>query len=311
MSLAGVESLAADVRGAEALRAKARTGDPEALRAAAKQFEAMFLQIVLKTMRQTNFAGEDDPLNGGSGMKLYRELLDQQWAQRIATGRGLGFADAMYAAMSRRTVMPGAEGDAAVSGTSGIDAGLGAGSPLSEAAVNDATQSAVTQAAKALTSGTAAATGDSLAERKQAFLDELRPYAEDAARALGVPVHFILAQAALETGWGRRRILDAEGRDSLNLFGVKTGSDWRGATVEQLTTEYRHGLAMKSSENFRAYASYAETFQDYANLLSRRYAKAASAGDSAESFANALAEGGYATDPAYAAKLRRLIAQLA
>lgn len=300
MSLAGVETLAADVRGAEAWRAKARAGDPEALRAAAKQFEAMFLQIVLKTMRQTNFAGEDDPLNGGNGMKLYRELLDQQWAQRIATGRGLGFADAMYAAMSRRTVTP-AQLDAATSQD---------GNAAGDAAPN-ATPGNLPAATPSDRPLGVSATPESLADRKQAFLDELRPYAEDAARNLGVPAHFILAQAALETGWGQRRIVDAEGRDSLNLFGIKAGTDWRGAKAEQLTTEYRQGLAMKTSENFRAYASYTETFQDYASLLARRYAKAAGAGDSAETFANGLAEGGYATDPAYAAKLRRLIAQLA
>jgi flagellar protein FlgJ len=297
MSLAGVETLAADVRGAEAWRAKARAGDPAALRAAAQQFEAMFLQIVLKTMRQTNFAGEDDPLNGGNGLKLYRELLDQQWTQRIATGRGLGFADAMYAAMSRRGVMP-------------ADAGAAQTAPGMDAAA-DAVKPATTSPVPPAAPATSATSGDGLAERKQAFLDELRPYAEDAARALGVPARFILAQAALETGWGQRRILDAEGRDSLNLFGVKAGGDWRGATVAQTTTEYRLGVAMKREETFRAYASYTETFQDYANLLARRYAKAASAGDSAVNFATALAEGGYATDPAYAAKLRRLIAQLA
>lgn len=299
MSLAGVETLAADVRGAEAWRAKARAGDPEALRAAAKQFEAMFLQIVLKTMRQTHFAGEDDPLTGGNGMKLYRELLDQQWAQRIATGRGLGFADAMYAAMSRRTVTP-AQLDAAT----GQD-GTVAGDAAPSGTLNQPSATPLDRPRGV------SASPDGLADRKQAFLDELRPYAEDAARNLGVPAHFILAQAALETGWGQRRIVDAEGRDSLNLFGIKAGTDWRGAKAEQLTTEYRQGLAMKTSENFRAYASYAETFQDYASLLARRYAKAAGAGDSAETFANGLAEGGYATDPAYAAKLRRLIARLA
>jgi len=291
MAVAAVESLASDVRAAESLRAKASSGDPEALRAAARQFEAMFVQIMLKTMRETRFASEDDPFANSNSLKLYQELLDQQWAQRMAGGRGLGFAEAMYAALSRNTVLP-------PSGDTAVDAG----SP-GEAA---ASVPAPAQAAPAAPQPGHA----SLAADRQAFIDSLRPHAEEAAAELGLPGEFLLAQAALETGWGRRRIVDAAGTESYNLFGVKAGAGWTGATVDTLTTEYRQGLALKTTETFRAYQDYTAAFRDYTELLRRRYPAAVAAGD-ATAFANGLASGGYATDPAYAEKLQRVIARLA
>jgi flagellar protein FlgJ len=291
MALAAVETLAGDVRGAEALRAKANSGDPEALRAAAKQFEAMFLQMMLKTMRETKFTTEDDPFASSQSLKVYQEMLDQQWALRMSAGRGVGFADAMYAALSRRNMAPtdtGAEPTTAAEAASTIP-----GSVSSAGSLSAPTPS-----------------GQQTGTDKQGFIDTMRPYAEQAAQSLGLPANFILAQAALETGWGKREIVAADGTNSHNLFGIKAGANWQGETVDQVTTEYQHGLAVQKTETFRVYASYGEAFQDYAGLLARRYAKALAAGDSAESFATAIASGGYATDPAYAAKLRRVIGQL-
>ncbi len=288
MAYASVESLASDVRGAEALRFKASSGDPEALRAAAKQFESMFLGIVLKTMRETRFSAEDDPFANSSSLKLYQELLDQQWAQKMSSGRGLGFAEAMYAALSRNVAQPAPAADTTT--------------PL---AVSD------TATASTPTANSAAGTTSGTLDGRQTFVEALRPHAEKAAQTLGIPAKFILAQAALETGWGKREIVAEDGGNSYNLFGIKAGSTWDGAVVEQVTTEYQQGLAVKKTQAFRAYSGYEAAFKDYAALLQRRYPQAAAAGAAADEFAAGLVAGGYATDPAYAAKVQRLIAQLA
>jgi flagellar protein FlgJ len=139
----------------------------------------------------------------------------------------------------------------------------------------------------------------------------MRPHAEAAARVTGLPTEFILAHAALESGWGVREIRAQDGRPSHNLFGIKAGSSWTGASVEIQTTEYRHGLPVKQSDRFRAYDDYTQAFADYANLLKNRYGNAIRAGADADRFAQALAAGGYATDPAYAGKLRGVIASVA
>jgi flagellar protein FlgJ len=290
MSVA-VESLASDVRGAEALRAKATSGDPEALRAAAKQFEAMFLQIMLKTMRETRFSTEDDPFANSGSLKLYQELLDQQWAQKMSSGRGLGFAEAMYTALSRQGTSRVASPETAVD-SSGATNGTTASDPATTPAMP--TTPSVSR----------------LDTARQAFIDGLRPYAEKTATDLGLPAEFILAQAALETGWGKRRILGEDGSDSFNLFGIKAGAKWTGGVVEQTTTEYVRGLAVKATESFRAYDNFEAAFGDYADLLRRRYPLAAAAGDDVSAFASGLAAGGYATDPAYADKIRRVVASL-
>lgn len=292
MSALPVESLASDVRGAEALRAKAGSGDPEALRAAARQFEAMFVQIMLKTMRETRFASEDDPLVNSNSLKMYQELLDQQWAQRMANGRGLGFADAMYAALSRNTAPP-----------------VGTNTGVAPTQSDDAHATTPSTAAPAPATGATAAAPVVGADR-QAFIEAMRPYAEQAADALGLPAEFVIAQAALETGWGKRQIVGADGQESFNVFGIKAGAKWKGSVVDTLTTEYRDGLAMKLSQSFRAYDGYEAAFQDYADMLRRRYPLAAAAGADAEAFAAGLVAGGYATDPAYAEKVRSVIGRL-
>jgi len=142
----------------------------------------------------------------------------------------------------------------------------------------------------------------------QDFVARMLDHAVAAGRESGIPAPYILGQAALESGWGRREIRGADGTPSHNLFGIKAGRDWRGPVVETLTTEYVNGVAHKSVGRFRAYGSYAEAFSDYAGLLARspRYATVSSAPDAA-SFAGRLQAGGYATDPAYARKLTQVI----
>ena len=142
----------------------------------------------------------------------------------------------------------------------------------------------------------------------RAFIDRIGAPARAAARASGVPAELIIAQAALETGWGQRRIPAADGRDSHNLFGIKAGAEWNGAVTEVRTHEYIDGKRQVQTARFRVYPSYEQAFTDYARLIARspRYAAVRSAPD-AHAAARALQQGGYATDPAYADKLGAIL----
>jgi flagellar protein FlgJ len=259
---------------------------------------------MLKTMRETRFSDEDDPMSGGDSLKLYRELLDQQWASKLSNGRGLGFADMLVKHLERQAGIP-MEGDA----------------PAADVAQPVSTAPTASGAAAPRSSGPSAAlpafaapaspTSPASADRKARFLESLRPHAEAASAATGVPARFILAQAALESGWGEREIRDAEGQSSFNLFGIKAGRGWTGDAMAVTTTEYRQGMPMKMTQRFRAYPDYGAAFTDHANLLRSRFGEALAAGDDAEAFARGLAEGGYATDPAYAGKLKAVVASVA
>ena len=152
----------------------------------------------------------------------------------------------------------------------------------------------------------------SAGEEQQAFLDSIAPWAREAAAKLGVAPELVAAHAALESGWGQRPIPGANGASSHNLFGIKASGSWNGAVAETPTTEYVGGAAVKTSARFRAYPDPASAFRDYAQMLldNPRYRGAIGAGSDANAFAQGLAKGGYATDPAYAAKLARLAGKL-
>ena len=147
---------------------------------------------------------------------------------------------------------------------------------------------------------------------QQAFLESIAPWAQQAAQQLGVAPELVSAHAALESGWGQRPLRNGSGASSHNLFGIKAGGSWDGAVNESATTEYLGGAAIKTRERFRSYPDAGAAFQDYAQMLidNPRYKGALGVGSDARAFAQGLARGGYATDPAYAAKLERLATKL-
>jgi flagellar protein FlgJ len=147
---------------------------------------------------------------------------------------------------------------------------------------------------------------------QQAFLESIAPWAKEAADKLGVAPELVSAHAALESGWGQRPLRNSDGSSTYNLFGIKAGSSWHGGVAESATTEYMGGAALKTSARFRAYPDQASAFRDYAQMLidNPRFRGALGAGSDAQAFASGLAKGGYATDPAYAAKLARLAGKL-
>jgi flagellar protein FlgJ len=153
---------------------------------------------------------------------------------------------------------------------------------------------------------------DSKSPDQQAFLESIAPWAKEAADKLGVAPELVSAHAALESGWGQRPLKNADGSSTHNLFGIKAGGGWHGGVAESATTEYVGGAALKTNARFRAYPDQASAFRDYAQMLidNPRFRGALGAGANAQAFASGLAKGGYATDPAYAAKLSRLAGKL-
>jgi flagellar protein FlgJ len=153
---------------------------------------------------------------------------------------------------------------------------------------------------------------DSKSPDQQTFLESIAPWAKEAADKLGVAPELVSAHAALESGWGQRPLKNADGSSTHNLFGIKAGKSWSGDVAESATTEYVGGAALKTSARFRAYPDQASAFRDYAQMLidNPRFRGALGTGSDAHAFASGLAKGGYATDPAYAAKLSRLAGRL-
>jgi flagellar protein FlgJ len=302
---------ALDVKDMGSLRQGARAGTPEATKAAATQFEAMFVNMMLKTMRD---ASPQDGLTNSEQTKMLGGMLDQQTSQNIAK-KGIGLADMLVRQLSKndtQALAVGGAGDPADGANAGSFAGMAS---LMDAKLQKAIAAAGgTAKAEAATTATATATtstrrGGSQAPHVISFQDKLTAHAEEASAATGIPAKFMLGQAALESGWGKREIKGRDGTNSNNLFGIKATGDWKGKVVEATTTEYVNGKAQTKVERFRAYDSYADSFKDYARLITEnpRYEKVlASAGD-ASAFAQGLQKAGYATDPQYANKLTSII----
>jgi len=290
---------ALDVGSVEALKREARADPDKALRQAASQFEALLMQMMLKSMRE---AAESAASSDGNDTKLYKSMLDQQLSLAMSK-RGIGLADVMVRQLSR----------------GGMSAGSGA--EEAGAAGSNASGEAVTAPAKstppaplsilpgAVTPAVVPGAGAGLPDNARAFVNRMWPHAVEAARTTGIAPHFILGQAALESGWGRGEIRMADGGSSHNLFGIKAGGGWRGATADVMTTEYVNGAPVKTVERFRAYSSYADAFKDYASLLAAnpRYAGVLNERNDPAAFARGLQQAGYATDPNYADKLTRVI----
>lgn len=288
MSTSGHAALAIDTGSLERLKSQAGRDPRAALRAAATQFEAVFANMLLKSMREA--VPQGDPL-ASDATRLYTGMLDQQLAQSLA-GKGLGLADMVVKQLERHV---GAKPPELASGAAGRTTPA---SPPVGAAPSDRAAAAPPPSAPA-----------AAPSAPQYFIDSMAAHAAEAARATGIPARFALAQAALESGWGRREIRGADGATSFNVFGIKAGRGWAGRTVDVLTTEFVDGVAQKVVQKFRAYESYAEAFTDWARLLkgNPRYAQALAAGDDPARFAQSLQAAGYATDPAYAAKLTRVL----
>ena len=297
-------ALAMDSRGLAALRQQAKTAPGESLRAVAGQFEALFMQMLLKSMREA--LPQDGPF-ASETTKTYTAMFDQQMAQELAK-KGVGIADMLVKQLSPRTTEAAASAGKEARAT-GKGAGEGAGAAFAGIPPRSVTRAPAAAAPCRAAAASAAPAGASLPETARNFIERMRPQAEAAAQAAGIPVTFLLAQAALETGWGRHQPRAADGATSHNLFGIKAGTGWQGARTLAATTEYVGGKAVTAVEAFRSYGSYAEAFQDFARLMrsSPRYSGVLTATGDGNAYAQKLQQAGYATDPRYAEKLARII----
>lgn len=280
-------SLAADARGADALRAGASRDPKGAIREAAKQFEALFMQELMKSMRQATMSSG---LLDNAGTKMGTDMLDTQFANKM-TGMPGGLSDVIAQQLERQ--MGGGR-------TPAIDGSALDGLHMPPARF---------QRMPAATTSEAGGAGKPVSERQLDFVRRHTEAARAAEAETGIPASFMVGQAAHESGWGRREIRNADGSTAHNVFGIKAGGSWRGPVAEVTTTEYIGGVARKVIAKFRAYASYEESFRDYAALMrnSPRYGQVVTQADTVQGFAQGLQKAGYATDPAYADKLTRVI----
>ncbi|MDR4515676.1 flagellar assembly peptidoglycan hydrolase FlgJ [Nitrosomonas sp.] len=337
--------LAIDSKSIDDLHLLSKQDSKKALQEAAKQFEALFLQMLIKSMRDATLKSG---LIDSQQTQFYTEMYDQQLAQTMSS-KGIGLADIMVEQLTRtyntdqnpqqpkyvtehgnadaslirpgktlddrqdalatdqstqlwpnnhvRTEIPVPENITAQQPTSSSDKSALLW-PDAHSITDKTPKNTVSQPAFA-----ASASG-----KTEHFINALMPHASNAAETTGIPAHFMLAQAALESGWGKFEIRHPDNSPSHNLFGIKAGTSWKGETVETITTEYINGVPQKMIEKFRAYGSYEEAFRDYANLLSNnpRYADVVNSQNAAD-FAHGLQRAGYATDPQYADKLLRIL----
>lgn len=298
-----------DVQALAKLKTDLRKDDPQALKAAAQQFEAVFLQMVLKSMRAAT--PQTGPFDSDQ-TRFYQELLDSQLAQVMAGKGGTGLAAVIERQLSRADAaqaLTGEEGFPLAPPARSLPFSVPRALPLPDGSKPaPAIPLEGSPVRPSLIEGAASA----VPPAPTSFISSVWPHAVAASQTTGIPAQFLVGHAALESGWGKAEPRFADGRPSYNLFAIKAGGGWQGATVETTTTEYVNGVAEKRVERFRAYGSYAEAFKDYAQLLAQspRYAGVVGSRDAA-SFAQGLQRAGYATDPAYAAKLERVIGSLA
>lgn len=308
--------LAADIKSSQDVREKFQKDPKAGLQAAAQEFEAMFLQMVLKSMRDA--MPQDGPFNSDQS-RFYTSMLDQQLAQNLSSGRGVGFARLIEEQLGRslpagQPAAAGGEAGQAAAMPPAIDAGnalpLSApnGRHLQPAGGSPAWPPAAVASPQAMVASPPASPGEPASPSARDFVNRVWPHAVEASRSTGIPPQFLVAHAALESGWGKSEIRHPDGSSTFNVFGIKAGRNQGGSTVAVPTTEYVDGRPQQVTEKFRAYASYADAFRDYAQLLRNnpRYGNVVGSQDGTE-FAKRLQQAGYATDPAYADKLARII----
>jgi len=293
-----------DPKAAADLRSKIKSDPQAGLKQAAQQFEGMLLQMMLKSMRD---ATPQDGLMDSDQTRFFTSIMDQQLAQNLSAQGKLGFAK-MIEQQLGRNMASGTSTDPASSlemiqqnliqrqaaSSAGFVPGTGTSSGAEHIRRAPADKSTVV-------APTSTGSGSD-------FVNRIWPHAVEAASTIGVPPQFLVAHSALESGWGKSEIRSADGSPTYNLFGVKAGRNWQGPSVEVQTTEYVNGVAQSSTEKFRVYGSYAESFRDYASLLrnNSRFSAVLGQQDGTQ-FARSLQQSGYATDPMYADKLSRII----
>lgn len=304
------QSVYTDLSGLNSISSLGRKNTPEAMHKVAQQFESLFLNIMLKAMRQSNAVFAEGNFTQSNEMEFHQENLDNQLSVSMSEGRGLGLADVLYEQMM---------GQYGLSGTSRQSGHSRDLRPTVTAPTTQETeyQGPIGKSLEQLNMQTrpVAPVNDQTPQPSAAinspeeFVKTLYPIAEEVASSIGVDPRVLLAQSALETGWGRKMIAKPDGSNSHNLFGIKADARWSGEQASVNTVEYRDGVAALEKASFRSYGSYEESFRDYVQFLQEnpRYQEALAQSHDAKSFAQGLQNAGYATDPVYANKIDRVM----
>lgn len=325
-------SLYTDLNQLTKLKTQAINDQQAALKGVAQEFEQLFMNMMLKSMRQaSDVLASDSPFNS-SDVKFYQDMFDQQMTLDLSKKDSIGLADIIVKQLSQRAdaiVTPTGDDDetdkreslieqmlsrALNTGPVNQPAGIAYMAPSVETEVSESPE----RTERNIETESLSAADQSKSEQQDhpqrfespaEFVESLMPLAEKAAKALGVAPTVLLAQAALETGWGKFVTRDtASGKSSFNLFNIKADSRWDGDAVQVQTLEYRGGVPEKEQARFRAYGSYADSFADYVDFLQSnpRYQQALEQAEDPNRFVRELHSAGYATDPEYANKIERI-----
>ncbi len=267
-----------DLNGLQSIRQE--KDQSEALKKVAQQFESMFINLMLKSMRSANSVFEEDSIFKSNESDFYRDMHDNQLALTMANGRGLGIAEVLYRQMNRNyggsdTPQPPLETLGNVQQTQKLETAQ----PIRERVA--------------------------IAENEKDFVNKVLPYAMVTAKKMGVDPLALIAQSALETGWGKSVLADEKGRSSNNLFNIKTGNSWQGDQLTKNSLEFKNGVFVKENSNFRQYSDIGKSFNDYADFISNsdRYKHIPRNAVNAEKYIEQLQSAGYATDPRYSEKV--------
>ncbi|MDI9245211.1 flagellar assembly peptidoglycan hydrolase FlgJ [Marinobacter sp. CHS3-4] len=299
-----------EFEGLNALKARARTDEKGALREVAKQFEGLFLQEMVKSMRKAGDVFAEGNMLNSKQSEFYREMFDKQLSLTLSQKQGTGLAEALVRQLSRQIPGMDPEGEplaAHKSGLSDYDRSLPVISRRLPEQVKQVDE--VMKSSKPVEQPKPLESLPSQFQSPQEFISHLLPLAERASESSGIDPKVMIAQAALETGWGKHMIEGEGGKPSFNLFGIKADYRWSGHSVDIATTEFREGVPMNERAAFRAYPDYEASFRDYAEFLESnpRYRDVLAAADEPDVFADRLQQAGYATDPNYGEKIRRIL----
>lgn len=299
-----------DFGGLNSLKTQARTDKDAALLEVAKQFEGLFLSEMVKSMRKAGDVFAEGNYLNSQQSEFYREMFDSQLSLTLSQKQGTGLSEALVRQLSRQIPGMDEKGEPMAAHKKALadyDRSLPVLSPRLPEQVDRVNQ--VAESTRPMAAPEAGAAMPDRFDSPEQFVRELLPVAEKIAEQSGINPRLMIAQAALETGWGRHMIEGDGGSPSFNLFGIKADNRWQGESVDIATTEFREGVPMNERAAFRAYPNYESSFRDYVSFLESnpRYRDVLAAADNPDEFADRLQQAGYATDPNYGAKIRSIM----
>jgi len=296
-----------DFAGLSELRAQSRVDPQSSLKQVAKQFEGIFIQMMLKSMRDASMG---DEIFDSDQSKLYRDMFDKQVALDMANNKGIGIADALVRQLGKNLPNKTQDQQATAVPINANESMIrGKMLPLAALRLQPVDQISVTGLSQNELRGIKPIADKTGFETPEEFINHILPYAEKSAKELGVSPLVLVAQAALETGWGKAVTRHPDGSSSYNLFNIKADSRWDGSKVTKSTLEYDNGIAKYEKASFRSYDSYADSFDDYVDFLrsNNRYGSVLRHKGNDKVFIEDLHKAGYATDPNYADKVLNIM----